>query len=137
LGADIRGPKRRIAVKSGLRINSARPRGICGRICGEGFLIDALIVVADLINMTAKCGLTREHVLRILGGDGLEQAAKRLRPDTQDLPWVPAGSAKVSAEHARAPGNLAAIGEKMAQKPDSESLIPWFFILDFLARFCG
>jgi hydroxymethylglutaryl-CoA reductase (NADPH) len=52
--------------------------------------------------MTGKCGLTREHVARILGNESLEHAAQRLRPDMDSLPHVPAGSAKVSAERARA-----------------------------------
>ena len=52
--------------------------------------------------MTGKCGLTREHVARILGNESLEHAAQRLRPDMETLPHVPAGSAKVSAERARA-----------------------------------
>ena len=52
--------------------------------------------------MTGKCGLTREHVARILGSESLENAARRLRPDMDALPHVPAGSAKVSAQRARA-----------------------------------
>lgn len=65
------------------------------------FRIDALMAGDDSIDMTGKCGLTREHVSRILGGDGLEQAAERLKPDSHELPHVPAGSAKVSAERSR------------------------------------
>ena len=56
----------------------------------------------DSIDMTGKCGLTREHVLRILGSGGLEQAAERLKPDVHALPRVPAGSAKVNSARARA-----------------------------------
>jgi hydroxymethylglutaryl-CoA reductase (NADPH) len=52
--------------------------------------------------MTGKCGLTRDHVARILGNESLEHAARRLQPDMQALPDVPAGSAKVSIKRARA-----------------------------------
>jgi hydroxymethylglutaryl-CoA reductase (NADPH) len=52
--------------------------------------------------MTGKCGLTRDHVARILGDESLECAAQRLRPDMEGLPRVPAGSAKVTAARARA-----------------------------------
>jgi len=52
--------------------------------------------------MQGKCGLTREHVARILGGKNLEQAAELLRPDTGDLPHVPHGSAKITTDRARA-----------------------------------
>ncbi|HSP43582.1 MAG TPA: hydroxymethylglutaryl-CoA reductase [Luteolibacter sp.] len=52
--------------------------------------------------MHGKCGLTREHVARMLAGEGIDQVAARLQPDTRDLPHVPSGSAKVSAERARA-----------------------------------
>ena len=52
--------------------------------------------------MTGNCGLTREHVSRILGNESLENAARRLRPDMEDLPHVPSGSAKISSDRARA-----------------------------------
>lgn len=50
--------------------------------------------------MTGKRGLTRDHARRVLGGLSIEEAAERLRPRTGDLPRVPAGHAKVSAERA-------------------------------------
>ncbi len=52
--------------------------------------------------MTGKRGLTQDHALRMLGSNTLEEAAKRLEPDLADLPVVPAGTAKVSAERAAA-----------------------------------
>ncbi|MCP5544873.1 MAG: hypothetical protein H7A49_13305 [Akkermansiaceae bacterium] len=51
--------------------------------------------------MHGKCGLTREHVARMLAGEGIEQVAERLRSDTRALPDVPRGSAKVTADRAR------------------------------------
>ncbi len=50
--------------------------------------------------MTGKRGLTQQHAKRMLGGKSLEECAARLSPDPQDLPNVPAGSAKVSRERA-------------------------------------
>lgn len=52
--------------------------------------------------MTGKCGLTREHVARMLGNESPDQAAMRLQPNMEALPNVPAGSAKVSIDRARA-----------------------------------
>ena len=51
--------------------------------------------------MTGKCGLTREHVSRMLGNESPNDVAQRLRPDVIALPHVPAGSAKVSVERSR------------------------------------
>ena len=51
--------------------------------------------------MTGKYGLTREHALRVLGSGGVEQAVERLKPDSHELPHVPAGGGKVSVERAR------------------------------------
>lgn len=50
--------------------------------------------------MTGKRGLTQDHAARVLGSLSLETAAARLRPDLENLPHVPAGSAKVSRERA-------------------------------------
>ena len=50
--------------------------------------------------MTGKHGLTQQHVARILGGESLEMVARRLAPDLENLPAIPAGSAKVSRERA-------------------------------------
>lgn len=77
--------------------------------------------------MTGKCGLTREHVARILGGASLEQATERLRPDNKNLPHVPAGSAKVSTERARSlwdeiGGDPAAREILLDRAPDDLSL---------------
>ncbi len=52
--------------------------------------------------MTGKRGLTQDHAARMLGGGTLENAAQRLKPDLENLPAVPAGSAKVSEERAMA-----------------------------------
>ena len=52
--------------------------------------------------MTGKRGLTQDHAARMLGTQSLETAAERLKPDFEDLPHVPAGSAKVSKERALA-----------------------------------
>ncbi len=50
--------------------------------------------------MTGKRGLTRDHAVRMLGQDSLEDAALRLKPDLENLPSVPAGNSKVSRERA-------------------------------------
>lgn len=50
--------------------------------------------------MTGKGGLTQEHATRMLGGDTLENAAKRLLPDVSNLPKGVAGSSKVSMDRA-------------------------------------
>jgi hydroxymethylglutaryl-CoA reductase (NADPH) len=52
--------------------------------------------------MIGKRALTQQYVARILGDDSPEHAAERLRPDLEELPHVPAGSAKVSLERSRA-----------------------------------
>ncbi len=52
--------------------------------------------------MTGKRGLTQEYAARILGNESPQHAAERLRPDLQALPHVPAGSAQISRERARA-----------------------------------
>ena len=52
--------------------------------------------------MTGKRGLTQQHVERMLGSESVEVAAARLTPDFENLPEVPAGSAKVSRERAEA-----------------------------------
>ena len=50
--------------------------------------------------MTGKRGLTQQHVSRMLGNTSPEHAAERLRPDTESLPHVPAGSATTSSKRA-------------------------------------
>ena len=50
--------------------------------------------------MTGKCGLTHDHAARMLGSLSLENAASRMKPDLENLPKLPAGSAKVSRERA-------------------------------------
>ncbi|WP_052572929.1 hydroxymethylglutaryl-CoA reductase [Haloferula sp. BvORR071] len=52
--------------------------------------------------MTGKRGLTQQHVARILGGESPEVVAARLGPNFDNLPAVPAGSAKVTAQRAEA-----------------------------------
>ncbi len=66
------------------------------------FQVDVAASCGDRQLMTGKCGLTREHVARILGNESLEHAARCLQPDMETLLHVPAGSAKISAERARA-----------------------------------
>lgn len=51
--------------------------------------------------MTGKRGLTQDHANRMLAGESLEQAAKRLDPDLDNLPKTPAGGSKVCRERAR------------------------------------
>lgn len=51
--------------------------------------------------MTGKRGLTHLHVKSMLGDETMESAARRLHPDLENLPHVPAGSAKVNQERAR------------------------------------
>ncbi len=48
--------------------------------------------------MAGKRDLTRLHAERMLGEGSLENAAARLRPDFENPPQVPAGTAKVSRE---------------------------------------
>ncbi len=52
--------------------------------------------------MSGKRGLTQDHAARMLGAGGLEEAALRLKPDFENLPATPAGSAKVSEARALA-----------------------------------
>lgn len=52
--------------------------------------------------MTGKRGLTQDHVARMLGGGSVDDAALRLKSDPENLPSVPAGSAKVTRERAEA-----------------------------------
>lgn len=52
--------------------------------------------------MTGKRGLTQDHAARMLGAETLESAAHRLKPDFENLPMVPAGTAKVTHERATA-----------------------------------
>lgn len=52
--------------------------------------------------MTGKRGLTQDHVARMLGAQSLESVAEHLTPDLENLPHLPAGSAKVSRERALA-----------------------------------
>ncbi|RYD35687.1 MAG: 3-hydroxy-3-methylglutaryl-CoA reductase, partial [Verrucomicrobiaceae bacterium] len=52
--------------------------------------------------MTGKGGLTQDHAARMLGQDSVEEAARRLQPDLENIPPLPAGSAKVSRERALA-----------------------------------
>ena len=52
--------------------------------------------------MTGKRGLTQDHAARMLGADSLENAAHRLKPDLENLPLVPAGTARVNEERAMA-----------------------------------
>lgn len=50
--------------------------------------------------MTGKRGLTQLHAAGIMGGTTAEQLLDRLKPDFSNLPDVPVGSAKVTAERA-------------------------------------
>lgn len=52
--------------------------------------------------MTGKRGLTQNHAARMLGGESLADAAVRLKPNLIDLPNIPSGSMKVTAERAAA-----------------------------------
>ena len=52
--------------------------------------------------MTGKRGLTQDHAARMLGARSLEDAPGALKPDLENLPAVPAGTAKVSEERAMA-----------------------------------
>ncbi len=52
--------------------------------------------------MTGKRGLTHDHAARMLGERSIADAAARLKPDLENLPHVPAGSAKVTPERAAA-----------------------------------
>src|SRR6478752_1388438 len=52
--------------------------------------------------MIGKRGLTQDHAARMLGGESLENAARRLKPDLENLPSVPSGTSKVSHERAAA-----------------------------------
>lgn len=52
--------------------------------------------------MTGKRGLTQNHAARMLDGGSLEDAARRLKPNFDNLPVVPAGTVKVTAERATA-----------------------------------
>ncbi len=51
--------------------------------------------------MLGKRGLTQKHAEKVLGGHSLDEAAERLAQDTENLPEVPAGTAKVSTARAR------------------------------------
>lgn len=50
--------------------------------------------------MTGKRGLTQDHAARMLGDESPVDAALRLKPNLINLPKVPAGTAKVTAERA-------------------------------------
>jgi hydroxymethylglutaryl-CoA reductase (NADPH) len=50
--------------------------------------------------MTGKRGLTQEHAARMLGAQTPDSMARRLMPNLENLPEVPAGSAKVSLPRA-------------------------------------
>lgn len=52
--------------------------------------------------MTGKRGLTQDHAARMLGANSLEEAAQRLKPDLDNLPVIPTGSAKITEERALA-----------------------------------
>lgn len=65
--------------------------------------------------MTGKRGLTQDHAGRILGADSLENAALRLQPSVENLPHLPAGTAKVSRERALALWQEVQGGEDLRQ----------------------
>lgn len=52
--------------------------------------------------MQGKRGLTQDHAARMLGAHSLESASLRLKPDFENLPETPVGSAKVTEERAGA-----------------------------------
>ena len=52
--------------------------------------------------MSGRRGLTQDHAARMLGAASLEDAARRLQPDFENLPATPAGSARVSEARALA-----------------------------------
>jgi len=62
--------------------------------------IDVTTPPGNRLHMTGKRGLTQDHAARMLGGDTLEQAARRLLPDLENLPHLPPGGAKISEERA-------------------------------------
>lgn len=74
--------------------------------------------------MTGKRGLTQDHAARMLGGESVEIAAQRLKPDLENLPHIPAGSARVSRERAeewwRQTGAETRIREVLLAADDAE-----------------
>ena len=70
--------------------------------------------------MSGKRDLTAKHAASMLAGASLDEAAQRLRPDFEHLPYVPAGSARVSLDRA-----LALWAETGADPAARDVLLGW------------